>query len=84
MRTIKVDFGGQMRPPRVNPSVVGLVVLALFAVLLITQSVVIVEPEEVALILRFGEYQRTLKSGLHFKLPLLESKIRVPVERQLK
>ena len=84
MGTIKVDFGNRMRPPQINPSVVGVVVAVILAVVLISQAIVIVEPEEVTLILRFGEYQRTLNSGFHFKIPLVEGKIRVPVERQLK
>lgn len=38
-----------------------------------------------AVILRFGKYERTVASGLHFKLPYgLEAKYVVPVERQLK
>ena len=84
MGTIKVDFGKGMRPPEINPRIVGIVAAILFGLVLITRTVVIVEPEEVALIMRFGEYQRTLQSGFHFKLPLIEAKIRVPVERQLK
>jgi membrane protease subunit HflK len=84
MGTINVDFGKRMRPPQINPSLIGLIVAVLFGGLLVSQTVFTVEPEEVALILRFGEYQRTLNSGLHFKIPLLEVKIRVPVERQLK
>ena len=84
MGTIKVDFGKQMRPPQINPKILGIVLAVLIGIVLITQSVVIVEPEEVALIMRFGEYQRTLSPGFHFKMPLIERKIRVPVERQLK
>jgi membrane protease subunit HflK len=38
-----------------------------------------------AVLLRFGKYERTVTSGLHFKLPFgLEQKYIVPVERQLK
>ena len=84
MGTIKVDFGKQMRPPNINPKILGLVLAVVLGLVVITQSVVIVEPEEVALVMRFGEYQRVLSPGFHFKLPLIEGKIRVPVERQLK
>jgi len=84
MGTIKVDFGNQMRPPQINPKILGIIFLVIVAVVLVTQTMVIVEPEEVALIMRFGEYTRTLSPGFHFKLPLIERKIRVPVERQLK
>ncbi len=84
MGTIKADFGKQLLPPQINPKIIAIVLAVLVGVLLIVQTVVIVEPEEVALIMRLGAYQRTLTSGSHLKLPLLETKIFVPVERQLK
>ena len=84
MGTIKVNFGNRMRPPQIDPRIVGFIVVGVLAALLLFQTVFTVEPEEVALILRFGEYQRVLKPGIHAKIPLLERKIRVPVERQLK
>ena len=37
--------------------------------LVLSTSVFTVQPEEEAVILRFGDYQRTVGSGLHFKLP---------------
>lgn len=84
MGTIKVDFGKQLRPPQINPKIIGIIIALLVGLFLIVQTVVIVEPEEVALIIRFGKYQRTLTSGSHVKFPLLEKSIFVPVERQLK
>jgi len=84
MGTIKVDFGKQLRPPQINPKIIGIIIALLVGLFLIVQTVVIVDPEEVALIIRFGKYQRTLTSGSHVKLPLLEKSIFVPVERQLK
>jgi len=41
-------------------------------------------PEEVGVIIRFGEYTRTVGSGLHYKVPFIEDVYKVPVERQLK
>jgi membrane protease subunit HflK len=42
-------------------------------------------PEEVGVILRFGEYTRTVNPGLNYKLPFgIETVTAVPVERQLK
>ncbi len=38
-------------------------------VLLLSTSVFTVQPEEEAVILRFGDYRRTVGSGLNFKLP---------------
>jgi len=84
MGTIKVDFGKQMRPPQINPKILAIILAVVVDLGVMSQAVVIVEPEEGALIMRFGEYKRTLTSGFHIKLPLIEGKIMVPVERQLK
>ena len=44
-----------------------------------------VEPEEVALVTRFGRYVYTAQPGPHFKWPLgVDTAIKVPVQRQLK
>jgi membrane protease subunit HflK len=44
-----------------------------------------VEPEEVALVTRFGKYLYTANPGPHFKLPFgVDSAIKVPIQRQLK
>lgn len=48
-------------------------------------SYITVPADSEAVILRFGAYNRTVQSGLHFKLPFgLEQKYIVPVKRQLK
>ncbi|MEM9694694.1 MAG: FtsH protease activity modulator HflK, partial [Myxococcota bacterium] len=43
-----------------------------------------VEPDEVAVVLRFGKFDRTTQPGPHFKIPLAETVRKVPVQRQLK
>ncbi|MCG2589212.1 FtsH protease activity modulator HflK [Rhodohalobacter sulfatireducens] len=43
-----------------------------------------VDPEEVGVVQRFGEYQRIAEPGLNFKIPFMETAQIVPVERQLK
>jgi len=44
-----------------------------------------VEPEEVGVILRFGEYDRVTEPGLRMKAPApIEEVIKVPIQRQLK
>jgi membrane protease subunit HflK len=44
-----------------------------------------VQPEEVAVVLRFGEHIRTTEPGLNFKLPApIEQVFKVPIQRQLK
>ncbi|MBI2571362.1 MAG: FtsH protease activity modulator HflK [Candidatus Schekmanbacteria bacterium] len=61
------------------------VAVALFVLSLSTSIWFTVEPEEVAVILQFGRYHRTLQPGLHFKLPIpIETVRKVPVQRQLK
>jgi len=58
--------------------------VALVAVVLFT-SIFTVDPEEVGVVLRFGEFVRYADPGLNYKLPLgVETVVKVPVERQLK
>ncbi len=60
--------------------IVGIVLLSF-----IFTSFYTVDPEQVAIVLRFGKYVRTSGPGLNFKLPLgVEEVIKVPVERRLK
>jgi membrane protease subunit HflK len=59
--------------------------LGLLAVWLAFTSFYTIDPEEVGVGLRFGQYTETTQPGLNFKLPLgIETKIKVPVQRQLK
>ncbi len=51
----------------------------------IVSSIFTVGPEEVGVIVRFGKYQRTVTSGLNFKMPYgIEEVYKIPVARQLK
>jgi membrane protease subunit HflK len=78
-----VDFGRRMRPAA--GSAIGPVLLVLAIVLGGYTSYYQVEPEEVALVTRFGKYINKTNPGLHFKLPFgIDAAIKVPVERQLK
>lgn len=43
-----------------------------------------VNPEEVGIVTRFGEFTRTAQPGLNFKIPFVEDVRFVPVQRQLK
>ncbi len=48
-------------------------------------SLYTIDPEEVGVVLRFGEFVRTTEPGLHVKAPLgIERVIKLPVQRQLK
>ena len=42
---------------------------ALLAVAYPLEGLVLLEPDEAAVVSRFGEVNRTLQSGLHFRLP---------------
>jgi membrane protease subunit HflK len=59
-------------------------VLVLLAIVTIANTAYQIKPEEVGLVLRFGRNVRTTEPGLHFKVPFVESVLRVPVQRQLK
>ncbi|HCL58089.1 MAG TPA: FtsH protease activity modulator HflK [Spirochaetia bacterium] len=61
------------------------IIIAIMALILIFSSWFTISPEEVGVVLRFGKYQRTVESGLNFKIPFgVEDVLKVPVERQLK
>ncbi|MFH5833538.1 FtsH protease activity modulator HflK [Halalkalibaculum sp. DA384] len=68
------NLGGHLR----------LIVLGAVAFVLAFTSFFTVDPEEVGLVMRFGEFTRTADPGLNFKIPLAEEVQIVPVERQLK
>ncbi|HKQ98847.1 MAG TPA: FtsH protease activity modulator HflK, partial [Candidatus Polarisedimenticolia bacterium] len=60
-------------------------IVAILAFMVLLTSWYQVEPDEVAIVQRFGAYVRTTDPGLHMKIPLfVESVTKVPVQRQLK
>ena len=72
-------------PKRFPGRSIALVIPLFFLVIIVFSSVFTVDTEEAAVILRFGEYNRTVDPGLQFKLPSpIEEKYIVPVRRQLK
>ena len=76
IRGFKDKFGGGSggkggKAPGFPKGIAFLVVAALTAYL----SIFTVQADEQAVILRFGEYKRTVDPGLHFKAPLIERKI---------
>lgn len=85
-----------MNPPRTPnfkmPSELGFIkkhaksiVIAFFGLFLFWSSWFTIGPEEVGVVMRFGEFQRQVDPGLSFKIPFgFESVNKVPVERQLK
>ncbi len=68
-----------------NPAVLISAVLILVVVPILWSSWYTVQPEETAVVQRFGRVHRTTGPGLHFKIPLgIESVTRVPTARVLK
>lgn len=87
-----VDLGGKRlelppmpRVPRI-PRGGALLVLGLAAALFaIVTGYYQVEPDEVAVVQRFGKFVRTTEPGPHLKIPFgVEQATKVPVQRQLK
>ncbi len=71
--------------PDFNPRAVGLSFLVFVVVAALWSSVFTVEPEEVGVVLTFGEYSHEAGPGLRLKLPYpIQQVIKVPVQRQLK
>ncbi|MFH5804885.1 FtsH protease activity modulator HflK [Alienimonas sp. DA493] len=64
--------------PYVKPAIAGVVVL--FLLLAAVRCVYTVEPNERAVVLRFGEFQQIAEPGLHFRVPLADTVETVSVE----
>jgi len=79
-----IDIGGVRTPrPPIRTILTGVLILIVLAALFSTLYKI--EPEEVGVVLRFGQYVRTTNPGLHLKLPSpMEVVLKVPVQRQLK
>lgn len=76
-----------IRLPEIPAKTIRAVVLGVLAIMVVVSSIYTVEPEEQAVVLRFGAFNedRVAGPGLHFKLPLgIDQVIKVPVQRQLK
>ncbi|AFU74479.1 lambda CII stability-governing protein [Borreliella afzelii HLJ01] len=58
-----------------------IIIITLILILIIViANVFIVGPSEEAIVLRLGKLSRTLDSGIHLKIPLIEEKFIVPVK----
>jgi membrane protease subunit HflK len=82
---IRIPSFGQFGSPRLQGTAIGAILLIIVILWIAVTSFFTVEPEEIGLVLRFGQFVRTTDPGLHFKFPTpLERVIKVPVQRQLK
>ena len=74
----------QIKMPAVPAKSISTGVIALLIVGGLLSTFYQIQPEEMGVVLRFGRYVRTTEPGLRAKLPLIETVIKVPVQRQLK
>lgn len=56
--------------------------VVLFVVMIGVKSVYTVQPNEQAVVLRFGKYQTTADPGLHFCIPLVDQVLTAPMEER--
>lgn len=83
---IDIGSGTRIPPlPRPNPRTLRAILVGAALVLLLFTGYYQVEPDEVAVVQRFGAFARTTEPGPHLKLPFgIETVTKVPVQRQLK
>jgi membrane protease subunit HflK len=61
------------------------ILLALILLIALQSAFFTIDPEEVGVVLRFGQHVRTSDPGLHLRMPFgMERVYKVPVQRQLK
>jgi membrane protease subunit HflK len=78
MNALRHRLGGARR-------LLGPLLLVVVVLVIANTAYYQVEPEEVAVVQRFGKYNRIAEPGPHLKFPLgIETATKVPVERQLK
>lgn len=80
------NFSGMDMPPQLKKvgNNIQYIILVALVVVVAFSSFFTVNPEEVGVVTRFGEFTRTAYPGLNFKAPFIEEVQYVPVERQLK
>jgi len=80
------NFSGMNMPPQLKSLSKNLryIILGVLVFVVAFSSFFTVDPEEVGIVTRFGEFTRTARPGLNFKAPFIEDVRYVPVERQLK
>lgn len=62
----------------ITPALV--VIFAILVLLLLFNSYYTVQPNEEAVVMRFGKYQATAPPGLHYRIPLVDEVLKVSVE----
>ena len=72
------------RLPSISPKLVLGGLSAILGIVILGGTLYQVQPEEVAVVTRFGAFIRIEDPGLQMKIPFIESVLKVPVQRQLK
>ncbi|MEH0158637.1 FtsH protease activity modulator HflK [Limibacter armeniacum] len=80
----KDPFNDLSQYAKVPKKTIGSILLGVAILIAIASSTFQIGPEEVGVITRFGEFKKTVPSGLNFKMPFIEEVYKVPVERQQK
>ena len=70
----------QAQPPFAGLGKIVPIIAAILLFQVVYSSFFTIAPGEVGVILRFGKYDRTTASGLHFKIPYMEALTKVKVE----
>ena len=78
-----IDFS-RMNIQGIPPRAVMAGLAVIVAIVVAFNTLYQIQPEEVGVVLRFGEFVRTTDPGLRAKIPLVEDVLKVPVQRQLK
>ena len=61
--------------PGIVALIVALSVIALIILILVIKSIVVVHQATTVIVQKLGKYSRTLPAGIHFIVPIIESKI---------
>ena len=80
------NFSGMNLPPQLKSLSKNLryIILGIIVFVVAFSSFFTVNPEEVGVVMRFGEFTRTAQPGLNYKIPFVEEVRYVPIQRQLK
>jgi len=71
--------------PNLSPRIIFIAIAVLLGVVVVLDTFYQIQPEEVGVIRRFGQYNAPPRPpGLQFKLPFIDTVTKVPVQRQLK
>jgi membrane protease subunit HflK len=74
----------QFRPPPGTGKMILIGAILIAVLIVFWGSFYQIDPEEVGVVIRLGRHVRTTDPGLRLKIPIIESVIKVPVQRQLK